>query len=189
MGAEGIPHVDPRRPAGPGARALRRAFDIEPVGRLLIWAAAYLDPALHAWTRGRLGLHVPMPFASMTTTGARSGQPRTTAVLYFNDGPDVILIASNYGRERHPAWYHNLTAHPSARLERGGRAGTYIASEVTDEGERERLFTLADGVYAGFAAYRTRTAGFGRRIPIMRLAPADPQPVQLRGAPPSTGTC
>jgi len=172
MPAEGLPRVDPLRPANPPTRWLRRAFDIAPVGRFLIWIAADLDPILHRWTRGRLGELVPMPFASMTTTGARSGQPRTTAVLYFNDGDDVILIASNYGGTKHPAWYHNLKAQPGAHLERGGRSGDYRAEEVTDEAERERLFELGHRVYAGFAVYRVRTARFGRRIPIMRLRPA-----------------
>ena len=60
-----------------------------------------------------------MPFASMTTTGAKSGEPRTAAVIYFHDGDDVILIASNYGGTRHPAWYHNLKANPTAILQRG----------------------------------------------------------------------
>ena len=110
-----------------------------------------------------------MPFASMTTTGARSGEARTAAVIYFNDGDDVILIASNYGGTRHPAWYHNLRANPTARLQRGGRAATYTAAEVTDEGEREHLFVLGDRVYPGYAQYRVRTAAMGRRIPIMRL--------------------
>jgi deazaflavin-dependent oxidoreductase (nitroreductase family) len=169
MTSEGIPRVDPLARASLTTRLLRRAFDFKPVGRFLIWVAADLDPFLHGWTRGRFGGLVPMPFASMTTTGARSGQPRTAAVLYFNDGDDVILIASNYGGTRHPAWYHNLKAHPDARLERGGRSGDYVAAEVTDEAERERLFALGHHVYSGFAQYRVRTAEFGRRIPIMRL--------------------
>lgn len=171
--ATGIQRVDPLVPANLPTRVLRRAFDIGPVGRFLIWIAADLDPLLHGWTRGRFGTSVPMPFASMTTIGARSGQPRTTAVIYFNDGDDVILIASNYGRTRHPSWYHNLKAHPQAHLERGRRAGDYIATEVSDNTERERLFALGHHVYTGFAVYRVRTAELGRRIPVMRLQPAN----------------
>lgn len=158
-------------PANPPTRWLRRAFDVAPLGRLLIGFASRLDPVLHGWTRGRFGAHVPMPFASMTTTGARSGQSRAAAVIYFNDGDDLILIASNYGGTRHPAWYHNLRAHPEAHLQRGAATGDYAAEEVLDEAERERLFALGTRVYPGFAQYRTRTAQFGRRIPIMRLRP------------------
>ena len=148
---------------------VRRAFDIRPVGQSLIRVAARLDPLMHGWTRGRFGQLVPMPFASMTTTGAKSGEPRTAAVVYFNDGDDVILIASNYGGTRHPAWYHNLKANQTAILQRGRRSGTYVAAEVTDEADRERLFVLGDLVYPGYSQYRVRTATIGRRIPIMRL--------------------
>ena len=115
-----------------------------------------------------------MPFVSMTTTGAKSGEPRTAAVLYFHDGDDVILIASNYGGTRHPAWYHNLKANPTAVLQRGGRSATYAATEVTDEAEREHLFSLGDRVYPGYAQYRVRTAAMGRRIPILRLRRTTP---------------
>jgi deazaflavin-dependent oxidoreductase (nitroreductase family) len=169
MPADGIPRVDPLVPANRATKWMRRAFEIGPVGRLLIRFASKLDPVLHAWTRGRLGWLVPMPFASMTTTGARSGQARTAAVLYFNDGDDVILIASNYGGTKHPAWYHNLKAHPRAELQRGGRSGSYIAEEELDEVQRERLFTLSHQIYSGYAQYRVTTAAIGRRIPIMRL--------------------
>jgi deazaflavin-dependent oxidoreductase (nitroreductase family) len=172
MTADGIPRVDPLAPANLATRLLRRAFDIKPVGRFLIWIAADLDPLMHGWTRGRFGHLVPMPFASMTTIGAKSGLPRTTAVIYFNDGADLILIASNYGGTTHPSWYHNLKAHPDATLQRGGRSGNYVAAEVTDEAERERLFALGHRVYSGFAQYRVRTAAIDRRIPIMRLGPA-----------------
>ena len=153
-------------------RLVRRAFELPLLGRFLIWIAADVDPLLHSLTRGRFGLRIPMPFASLTTTGAKTGQPRTNAVLYFHDGDDVILVASNYGTARHPGWYHNLKANPQALLERGGRAGRYTASELTDERERERMFTLVNVIYPGFARYRVQTAAIGRRIPIMRLRPA-----------------
>jgi deazaflavin-dependent oxidoreductase (nitroreductase family) len=170
--SDGIQRVDPLVPANAGTRLVRRAFDIRPVGRFLIRTASHLDPFFHWWTRGRFGDLVPMPFASMTTTGARSGQPRITAVVYFNDGDDLILIASNWGGTRHPSWYHNLRAHPQTVLQRGRRRGRYVAAEVSDEAERERLFALAHHVYPGYAQYRVRTAAIGRRIPIMRLHPA-----------------
>ena len=169
MAAEELPRVDPTVPGNLGTRLVRRSFDIQPVGSMLIGAAARLDPILHAWTRGRFGQLVPMPFVSMTTTGARSGEPRTAAVLYFHDNDDVILIASNYGGTRHPAWYHNLKANPAAQLRRANRSCAYLAAEVTDEAERERLFQLGNRVYPGYARYRVRTAAIGRRIPIMRL--------------------
>ena len=150
------------------------ALKTRSVRRVVTQVAKRVDPVLHGLTRGRLGVHLALPFVSMTTTGAKSGQPRTAAVLYFNDGEDLILIASNYGGDHHPAWYHNLKAHPAATLlARGDRHGTYAAAEVTDEPERERLFALAEHVYAGFADYRELTDQIGRRIPIMRLHQTD----------------
>jgi deazaflavin-dependent oxidoreductase (nitroreductase family) len=172
MSADGLPRVDPLVAANFATRSMRRAFDLEPVGRVLMRFAADLDPVLHAWTRGRFGRLMPMPFASMTTTGSKSGLPRTAAVLYFNDVDDVILIASNYGGTKDPAWYYNLKAHPEAHLQRGGHSGNYVAHEEMDEAERERLFALSHRIYPGYQQYRVRTAAIGRRIPIMRLRPA-----------------
>lgn len=171
MSPEGIPAVDPLLPADLTTGLVRRAFALPLIGRMLAYIAPYIDRPLHGLTRGRFASWVPMPFASMTTTGARSGQQRLSAVLYFHDGSDVILIASNYGRPRHPAWYHNLKARPNAVLARGTGSGAYTASEVTDNSERERLFGLCNRVYPGFASYRVRTDRIGRRIPIMRLRP------------------
>jgi deazaflavin-dependent oxidoreductase (nitroreductase family) len=148
---------------------VQRALTSRRVRRVVTELSKTFDPVLHWLTRGHFGTRLAMPFASMTTTGARSGQPRTAAVLYFSDGEDVILIASNFGGDHHPAWYHNLKAHPQTVLTRGDSRGEYTASEVTDEAERERLFALVGHLYGGFADYRERTAKIGRRIPIMRL--------------------
>jgi deazaflavin-dependent oxidoreductase (nitroreductase family) len=165
----GIPPFDPNATRGPVYRAMS-AFVRSKSGRTIaINFAARTDPFLLKVSRGRLGMGLVMPTAGLTTVGAKSGLRRSAAVLYFSDGADVILIASNFGRERHPAWYHNLSANPEAVVERGGRSARYRAAEVTDELERERLFALADKVYAGYADYRDRTAAVGRRIPIMRL--------------------
>ncbi|MCL2418162.1 MAG: nitroreductase family deazaflavin-dependent oxidoreductase [Conexibacteraceae bacterium] len=165
----GIPPFDPETGGGAAARALRLALAPRPVRTATTAISKRADPLLHSLTRGRAGLRLPLPFASLVTTGARSGELRTSAVLYFSDGDDVILIASNWGGDRHPGWYHNLRAHPRAELSRGGRSGTYTATEVTDEAEHARLFALAELVYPGYGDYGERTASIGRRIPIMRL--------------------
>jgi deazaflavin-dependent oxidoreductase (nitroreductase family) len=131
--------------------------------------AARIDPYLLRATRGYVGVGLVFPSVNVTTTGAKSGAPRTATLLYFNDGDDVILVASSFGRDKHPAWYHNLKAHPEATLECAGRSGKYVADEVQDDGERARLFELVDLVYPGYADYRERAGAIGRRIPIMRL--------------------
>ncbi len=114
MTASGVPPFRPETDGGGGIWVVRRALAIGPVRRLAVDFGRYADPMLHRLTRGRFGVRLAMPLASMTTTGARSRQPRTAAVLYFSDGEDVILIASNWARAHHPAWYHNLKAHPTA---------------------------------------------------------------------------
>lgn len=76
-------------------------------------------------------------------------------------------IASNYGGDRNPQWYHNLIAHPECEL--GGEA--FRATEVTDPAEYARLYGLAEQAYAGYADYKEKTALVGRHIPILRLTP------------------
>jgi deazaflavin-dependent oxidoreductase (nitroreductase family) len=81
------------------------------------------------------------------------------------DDEEIVLIASNWGRDRHPGWYHNLKAHPKATLAWNGRRRPYHAREAT-EAERDAYWQKAERLYAGYAAYRRRTT---RRIPIMIL--------------------
>jgi deazaflavin-dependent oxidoreductase (nitroreductase family) len=172
MTAQRIPSFDPTAPRGPLYRALS-ALLLTDFGRwFAIDVAAPADPWLLRLTRGRVGLGLSLPSAALTTVGARSGTRRTAAILYFTDADDVILIASNFGRERHPAWYHNLRAHPEAVLQRAGVRARYRASEVTDPAECARLYDLAISVAPVYANYRERTERIGRRIPILRLTPA-----------------
>jgi deazaflavin-dependent oxidoreductase (nitroreductase family) len=166
----GVPRVDPLKRRGPLNRGLARFLGTDQGRWFAINVAARIDPYLLKATRGYVGMGMMLPSANLTTTGAKSGQPRTATILYFSDGDDVIVVASSFGRDRHPSWYHNLKAHPEATLERTGRSGRYVASEVDDEAECERLFGLVDRVYPGYADYRVRAGAVGRRIPIMRLA-------------------
>jgi deazaflavin-dependent oxidoreductase (nitroreductase family) len=108
-----------------------------------------------------------VPSATLETTGARSGRLRETQVAYFHDGPNAIVMASNYGGDKHPQWYHNLVAHPSCEL--GNEP--FRAEEVTDADEYARLFELAEGYYGGFTDYREKTARTGRTIPVLCLIP------------------
>lgn len=173
MGAAGgVPKVDPRVKRGPLARAFVASMRTKQGRWMGINVAAKVDPWLLKTTGGHVRVGMMFPNVNLTTTGARSGAPRTTTLLYFTDGDDVILVASSFGRDKHPAWYHNLKANPEATLESAGGSGRYVAAEVQDEGERARLFGLVDQLYPGYADYRERAGAVGRRIPIMRLSPA-----------------
>ena len=126
--------------------------------------ASRIDPVLYRISGGRFttsaGVVVNAP---LVTTGAKSGQPREVQLTYFHDGSDPVLIASNFGGQSHPQWYYNLKANPECRF--GGI--DFVASEVTDDNEYERLFALAENVYPGYRDYRAKTGG--HRIPLFRL--------------------
>ena len=87
--------------------------------------------------------------------------------MYVTDGDHLILIASNYGKTSHPAWYRNLVANPRAEVLAGKHSGTYVASEITDDAERARAWDLALDMYAGYGDYEGRAGD--RKIPLIRL--------------------
>ena len=168
MPAGRLKYVDPTRPRGWLSRAYA-AFSATRVGRFIsakiVWR---IDPYLLRATRGRLGLGLVLPTALLETRGARSGARRRSAVIYFHDGDLVTIVASKAGDPRHPAWFHNLCAHPDVTL-----AGIPMrATVVNDEDERRRLWALADNVFAPYAAYRRDAAEVNRTIPIVQLKAA-----------------
>ncbi len=111
----------------------------------------------------------PLAAALLDSRGARTGKPRRNATLYFHDGDRVTIVASKRGLPQHPAWYHNLRAHPE--IVYGGLP--FRAELVEAEDERRRLWGLADRVFPEYADYRERAAQAGRTIPIFQLAPRD----------------
>lgn len=130
--------------------------------------------ALYRRTGGRLGHSVPgMPtMLLLDHVGAKSGQPRTTPLLYFThpDRPDDLVIVASYGgHPRHPAWFHNLRAHPDTTIQVGRRHVPVHARVASDE-EHERLWPQAVATYRGFAGYQARA---GRKIPLVVLSPHD----------------
>ena len=135
--------------------------------RVLLWR---LDPHLLRLTRGRFSLDLVVPTLRLETTGARTGQVRAHAVIYFSDGGDVIVVASLFGEPRHPAWYHNARANPEVQV----NGLPYRASVVEDPTELDRLWALADQVFPAYATYRVRAAATGRTIPVLRLSPTPP---------------
>lgn len=160
-----LKHVDPNRPRSLFSRAFA-AFSATRVGRLIsakvVWK---IDPYLLRATRGHLGMGLVLPTALLETQGAKSGAVRRNAVIYFHDGERVTIVASKAGSEKHPAWFHNLRAHPDVTF--GGLP--MRATVIGDEGECHRLWTLADRVFAPYATYRQEAAKVNRTIPIIQL--------------------
>lgn len=142
----------------------------KPALAVLRRVAMPLEPTVMKATRGRLTLSPTLPVVVLTSVGARSGQPREVPLAYFTDGDDVVLIASNYGGSRHPAWYYNLRAQPECELKIGPRGGRFIARE-TSGADRDRLYALAVDRLAGVFALHDKRSG-DRTIPVMRLTPA-----------------
>lgn len=132
------------------------------------------DQPIFRATRGRhtlTSLLTGLPIGVLTTTGARSGQPRHSPLLIYPTSAGAIVIASNYGQAKHPAWYHNLMAHPEARLALRGTQQQVLARRLEGE-ERERIWAESRDIYPGLNAYE-RWAG-GRHIEIFVLEPAEP---------------
>lgn len=110
----------------------------------------------------------------LTTTGARSGRPRTNPAVYARDGARLLVFASNAGGPRHPAWFHNLRADAHVTVELGTPEGTverFAARAVVTEGEeRDRLYAEQSARDPAFAAYQ---AGTDRVIPVVALHRVD----------------
>jgi deazaflavin-dependent oxidoreductase (nitroreductase family) len=158
-----------RRRLSPYERALE-SFGRSATGNwYLRRIAPRIDPPMLRLTGGRVSSVYPTPVMLLTTTGAKSGQARTLPLLFVTDGDRLVLIASNYGKTSHPAWYRNLTANPTVEVLAGKRSGTYTASEITDPGERDRAWELALDQYAGYGDYEERAGD--RTIPLVRLEP------------------
>jgi deazaflavin-dependent oxidoreductase (nitroreductase family) len=159
------------REAGVVRRLARRSAATRPVAWVYARIQPPIDRFVYRLTRGRTTLSATiagLPIVMLTTTGARSGEPRTQPVLGLPDGDDVVVIASNYGRPRHPSWYHNLRADPSARVTIAGRGYDATASELA-EPERDRYYERAVEIYPGFRHYERWAAP--RRIRVLRLSP------------------
>jgi deazaflavin-dependent oxidoreductase (nitroreductase family) len=166
-----VPAYDPSRPPGVLKRAITNVALSKPGTWFYINVASRIDPPLARATGGRvtsaMGL---LPIALLTAKGARSGNERTVPLVYFTDGDDVILMASSFGRPRHPAWYHNLKANPLCQVWSSGQGGAYTARE-TEGADRDRLYELAKNLYSGYGVYEER-AKATRKVPVLRLSPA-----------------
>lgn len=157
--------------AGPLRRGIRRVAATRPMAWVFARTVHHLDRGVHRATRGRTtatAVLTGLPLIMLTTTGARSGRPRTVPLVALPHGDALVVIASNYGQHRHPGWYHNLRAHPEATVGRDG-ASTEVVARLATPAERDELWPVAESVYPGFADYRRRAAH--RQIAVFLLDP------------------
>jgi deazaflavin-dependent oxidoreductase (nitroreductase family) len=128
-----------------------------------------LDRLVHRLTGGRTTMSAGMvPTVLLTTTGSRSGEPRTVPLACFPEGDDLYVVGSNYGRERHPAWSTNLMATPRARASFDGRDYDVDAHLLTPVEKAETWPRLV----AAWPVYDTYVERSGRDLRVFRLSPA-----------------
>jgi deazaflavin-dependent oxidoreductase (nitroreductase family) len=123
-------------------------------------------------TRGRIVRLWHRRALVLTTTGRRSGLPRTVVVQFFPDGENLVVVAANSGLPTHPAWYLNLTADPRARVEVEGRTLEVRAETMTPDAAAAWWPRVLEGA-PDYARYRERT---DRPLPLVRLVPVTPSP-------------
>ncbi|MGL6236446.1 MAG: nitroreductase family deazaflavin-dependent oxidoreductase [Segniliparus sp.] len=167
-----LPRVDPNDPIGPLKQITLALLRTKPGRWFGINIASRADPYLLKYTKGKVALGVRLPSALLTTVGATSSEPRTSTVLYFNDGESVILVASNFGQAKHPAWYFNLRRNPQVTLLAGSVSQEFAAQQITAEDEISRVWALAFKVYPLFRNYIEYAAAHDRVIALIRLTPS-----------------
>jgi F420H(2)-dependent quinone reductase len=118
-------------------------------------------------TNGIIGHRVPglPPVLLLQHVGAKSGERRTSPLVYTEDGNQLVLVASKGGHPKHPAWFHNLKANPDAIVQVGSERRT-VHARVAREEERGRLWGKVVENYGGFADYQEHT---DREIPLVVL--------------------
>lgn len=162
---------DDVRPANAFQRLMQRLAAWAPISRLFQKTLHVVDRPLYRWSEGRLtvsGIVAGLPVVMLTTTGAKTGQPRSMPLLGVPMGDDVAVIGSNFGTERTPGWVVNLETDPSATVQWRDRTVRVVARRASPE-ETERAFEIGAVFYSGFPAYRDRAAH--REIRVFVLEP------------------
>ena len=120
-----------------------------------------IDKVLYRSTKGKVtvaGIFAGLPVIMVTTTGARTGQPRSMPLLGIPMGDAIAILGTNYGQNPTPGWVYNLRADPSATVGYQGKTVEVTARLATKE-ETDEAFALAAGVYPGYGEYRDRIDG------------------------------
>ncbi len=141
----------------------------KPVNRLLGKLVDSIHRLVWRVSGGSVGSKLgKYPILLLTTTGRKSGQPRTHALAYFRDSDRLLVIASNGGQPQQPGWYLNLLANPQVAVETQGSKRTMLA-HTADAAARSRLWPQIVATAPQYAGYQAATAGI-RDIPLVVLA-------------------
>jgi deazaflavin-dependent oxidoreductase (nitroreductase family) len=115
------------------------------------------------------GMWEGRPLLLLTTIGAKSGQPRTTPMMYLRENGHLFVFASKAGAPSNPGWYYNLLAHADVNVEVGEQSFPAVAKPVTGE-EHDQIYARWAEQYPQFRAYQEKTT---RVIPVIELEPRE----------------
>ena len=135
----------------------------------------YLSVMLYHLTGGRAyrgSPDSPAGFLKLTTTGRKSGQPRTVHLLYIRDGSAYVVTASNSGKQRPPGWFFNVSSNPQVTMQVHGTHVSAVA-EVAEPDKRRELWARLLSIAPMYAGYEKQTT---REIPMVILRPVNEQP-------------
>lgn len=152
-------------------RGIRVVMATRPVTWVLARTIHHVDAAVFRASGGRTtagAVLSGLPLITLTTAGAKSGQPRRVTLVGIPDGERLILIASNWGQAKHPAWYHNVRANPEVTVSCRGQSRRYTARELAGA-ERAAAWGRAVALYPGYEGYAARA---GREIGVILLEPS-----------------
>lgn len=114
---------------------------------------------------GGWGAGPSLPMALLTTTGAKSGKPRVTPVVYLQEGDRLFVSASNGGMPSNPDWYHNILAHPEVTVEVGDQKFQVKVVVITGK-ERDEIYAKQAKLMPNYEEYQRQTT---RVIPVVEL--------------------
>jgi deazaflavin-dependent oxidoreductase (nitroreductase family) len=139
-------------------------------GSWLIRTLTPVDRKLLMRSRGRYTILGPFatPTMLLTTTGAKSGLPRTTPLVFAREGDAIVVVGSNFGQGHHPAWTGNLLEEPRAVVTIGGQ-DIPVDAQLLEGAEAEAGYRLMTDMAKNYAVYRDRT---DRQIRVFRLTAA-----------------
>ena len=136
----------------------------------LMKAVNVIHRAVYNASGGRIaGKGYGMPVLALTTTGRKSGQPRTVMLTSpLQEGDKIVIVASKGGDDRNPEWFLNLKANPKVEVKLGGKT-TSMTAHVPEGDERSDLWQRLTSKHKNYAQYQTKT---DREIPVVVLEPA-----------------
>ena len=137
------------------------------MGPRLIKALTRLQQPLFTLMRGRLQ---GPPTLRLWTRGRKSGGERSVLLLYLDDGPRVVVVASYGGHSEHPEWWKNLLVEPNCRIWSAKRGAEVMVASELDGEERDDAWQRLIAMYSSYEAYQQKTS---RRTPVVALSPAE----------------